>query len=91
MFEDFESGKFETSSIVSTKDDHGSYKPLSNEAVDRKAITKIGYGVREDVMKIWEELDQARNTLAEIQALIVELDQQQYIPHGKSELFITEY
>jgi len=34
---------------------------------------KLGVGVREDVITLWEELDEARNTLAEIQALLCEI------------------
>ena len=34
---------------------------------------KLGVGVREDVITLWEELDEARNTLAEIQALQCEV------------------
>ena len=34
---------------------------------------KLGVGVREDVITLWEELDEARNALAEIQALLCEI------------------
>ena len=34
---------------------------------------RLGVGVREDVITLWEELDEARNTLAEIQALLCEI------------------
>ena len=34
---------------------------------------KLGVGVREDVITLWEELDEARNTVAEIQALLCEI------------------
>lgn len=45
----------------------------SNRRRKDKSLS-LDYGVREDVMKIWGELDTARNTLAEIQALIKEFE-----------------
>lgn len=53
---------------------HGSRKDTSAKS--------ISYGVREDVMKIWEELDTARNNLAEIRALLVEFDNPQKAKQG---------
>ena len=44
---------------------------------------KLGVGVREDVITLWEELDEARNTLAEIQALLCEIKDPRETP-GKS-------
>jgi len=41
---------------------------------------KLGIGVREDVISLWEELDEARNTLAEIQALQIELSDPKSTP-----------
>eukprot|EP00794_Sanderia_malayensis_P007171 gene7171-7977_t len=53
----------------------GSY--VLSEKYKERPAARIGYGLREDVMKIWEELDQSRNTLAEIQALLVEFESPQ--------------
>ena len=56
---------------------------------------KLGVGVREDVITLWEELDEARNTLAEIQALLCEIKDPKDTPgthvHGFSELFCHIY
>lgn len=41
---------------------------------------KLGVGVREDVIALWEELDEARNTMAEIQALQIELSDPKLTP-----------
>ena len=45
---------------------------------------KLGIGVREDVISLWHELDEARNTMAEIQALQIELSDPKSTP-SKSE------
>ena len=41
---------------------------------------RLGVGVREDVITLWEELDEARNTLAEIQALLCEIKDPKQTP-----------
>lgn len=50
---------------------------------------KLGVGVREDVITLWEELDEARNTLAEIQALLCEIKDPKETPgtHIKTQFF----
>lgn len=48
---------------------------------------RLGVGVREDVITLWEELDEARNTLAEIQALLCEIKDHRDIP-SKSLLYV---
>lgn len=40
---------------------------------DGMPSVKLGVGLRGDVITLWEELDEARNTLAEIQALQSEI------------------
>ena len=47
---------------------------------------KLGVGVREDVMTLWEELDEARNTLAEIQALQCEITDSKSTPSKRTHL-----
>lgn len=49
---------------------------------------KLGVGVREDVITLWEELDEARNTLAEIQALLCEMKDSKETP-GKCMIYIN--
>ena len=36
---------------------------------------KMEVGVRQDVIELWEELDTARNTLAEVQAIQLHINQ----------------
>ena len=78
IFEDSSSNEYEESLIKGDREagfsSHGKHKV--------KPVNSIGYGVRDDVMKIWEELDTARNTLSEIQALLVEFDNPQKAKQG---------
>ena len=48
-------------------------QPRGRGRGDGMPSLKLGVGVREDVITLWEELDEARNTLAEIQALLCEI------------------
>jgi len=48
-------------------------QPQGRGRGDGMPSLKLGVGVREDVITLWEELDEARNTLAEIQALLCEM------------------
>ena len=48
-------------------------QPCRRGRGDGMPSLKLGVGVREDVITLWEELDEARNTLAEIQALLCEI------------------
>lgn len=48
-------------------------QPQGRGRGDGMPSLKLGVGVREDVITLWEELDEARNTLAEIQALLCEI------------------
>lgn len=50
---------------------------------------KLGVGVREDVITLWEELDEARNTLAEIQALLCEIKDPKDTPGTHSWFSLT--
>ena len=50
-----------------------SSQPRGRGRGDGMPSLKLGVGVREDVITLWEELDEARNTLAEIQALLCEI------------------
>ena len=81
MFNDFESSSDIAMTKPSNRVDSGY---MSHGGSKEKSAAKIGYGLREDVMKIWEELDQARNTLAEIQALLVEFEIPQKAMQGRS-------
>lgn len=47
---------------------------------------RLGVGVREDVITLWEELDEARNTLAEIQALLCEIKDPKETP-GRTKFY----
>ena len=78
IFEETDSIQYEDS-LTKSDGDSGS---SSRRKQKGKSIKSIGYGVREDVMKIWEELDNARNTLAEIQALLAEFDNPQKAKQG---------
>lgn len=51
----------------------GTSSPQGRGRGDGMPSLKLGVGVREDVITLWEELDEARNTLAEIQALLCEI------------------
>ncbi|CAH3141058.1 unnamed protein product [Porites evermanni] len=48
-------------------------QPTGRGRGDGMPSLRLGVGVREDVITLWEELDEARNTLAEIQALLCEI------------------
>ena len=75
-----ESGSYQYEESL-TKGDVGSgFSP--NGKQKGKSVNSIGHGVRDDVMKIWEELDTARNTLKEIQALLVEFENPQKAKQG---------
>ena len=78
IYEESSANKYEDSLIKGDNDSgfssHGKHK--------RKSVNGIDYRVREDVMKIWEELDTAKTTLAEIQALLVEFDNPQRAKQG---------
>ena len=40
-------------------------------------------GVRQDVIELWEELDTARNALAEVQAIQFDINQKNETSNGK--------
>lgn len=48
-----------------------------NPSVDFNRHPKLEVGVRHDVIELWEELDTARNTLAEIQGIQIHISQRQ--------------
>ena len=48
-------------------------QPTGRGRGDGMPSLRLGVGVREEVITLWEELDEARNTLAEIQALLCEI------------------
>lgn len=48
-------------------------QPRGRGRGDGMPSVKLGVGLRGDVITLWEELDDARNTLAEIQALQSEI------------------
>ena len=50
-----------------------SAQPRGRGRGDGMPSVKLGVGLRADVISLWEELDEARNTLAEIQALQCEM------------------
>eukprot|EP00795_Rhopilema_esculentum_P000270 gene270-9918_t len=75
VFEESGGNHYEKSLTLHDPDEHSKISTAGKLKKDR--IQSIGYGVREDVMKIWEELDTARTTLAEIQALLVEFENPQ--------------
>ena len=52
---------------------------------------KLGVGVREDVITLWEELDEARNTLAEIQALLCEIKDPKETPGTLNTIFLKTH
>ncbi|KAJ7325717.1 Von Willebrand factor A [Desmophyllum pertusum] len=78
-------GRFHAYSIANEYEDSFDSFTKSMEVVDSASqpqgrgrgdgmpSLKLGVGVREDVITLWEELDEARNTLAEIQALLCEI------------------
>ncbi|KAJ7369450.1 Von Willebrand factor A [Desmophyllum pertusum] len=78
-------GRFHAYSIANEYEDSFDSFTKSMEVVDSASqpqgrgrgdgmpSLKLGVGVREDVIALWEELDEARNTLAEIQALLCEI------------------
>ena len=78
IFEDNGGNEYEESLIKNDRDLEFS----SHEKQKGQLVNSIGYGVRDDVMKIWEELDTARNTLSEIQALFAEFDNPQKAKQG---------
>ncbi|XP_042316665.1 von Willebrand factor A domain-containing protein 3B isoform X2 [Sceloporus undulatus] len=45
-----------------------------------KGSLPLGTGVREDVYLIWKELDEARNTLIQIQRILIEYEQSESVP-----------
>lgn len=58
-------------------------QPQGRGRGDGMPSLKLGVGVREDVITLWEELDEARNTLAEIQALLCEIKDPKETPGTK--------
>lgn len=78
MFESVEGTQYEKALTSQDGNEDAEY------AKKKKHASKLGSGVREDVMKIWEELDSARNTLSEIQALLVEFENPQKAKQGKA-------
>lgn len=67
----------------SIEDDNTS-SPQGRGRGDGMPSLKLGVGVREDVITLWEELDEARNTLAEIQALLCEIKDPKDTPGTRS-------
>lgn len=59
-------------------------QPQGRGRGDGMPSLKLGVGVREDVITLWEELDEARNTLAEIQALLCEIKDPKETPVSTS-------
>ena len=62
-------------------------QPCGRGRGDGMPSLRLGVGVREDVITLWEELDEARNTLAEIQALLCEIKDHKDVP-SKSLLYV---
>ena len=82
MFENIERTQYEKALTAQDGSEDAEYS--SHGAQNKSHSSRIGSGVREDVMKIWEELDSARNTLSEIQALLVEFENPQKAKQGSA-------
>ncbi|KAK3738170.1 hypothetical protein QZH41_019678, partial [Actinostola sp. cb2023] len=67
-------------SFQRTMDNDGSSTINGRGRGDGMPSLKLGIGVREDVISLWHELDEARNTMAEIQALQIELSDPKSTP-----------
>ena len=81
MFESIEGTQYEKALTAQDGSEDTEYS--SHRVQKKNHSARIGSGVREDVMKIWEELDSARNTLSEIQALLVEFENPQKAKQGR--------
>lgn len=78
-------------SIQNTMDHNGGNDtPNGRGRGDGMPSLKLGVGVREDVITLWQELDEARNTLAEIQALQIELSDPKSTPSKSHQLSFFE-
>nr|XP_060625780.1 von Willebrand factor A domain-containing protein 3B [Anolis sagrei ordinatus] len=55
-----------------------------------KGSLPLGTGVREDVYLIWKELEEARNTLTQLQRILIELEQAESVPVSKSDSSLHE-
>ncbi|XP_013387557.1 von Willebrand factor A domain-containing protein 3B [Lingula anatina] len=89
-------GKFHAYGVIMEMDAYEGVPvdPNTNRAnivLKRKTFGGVpqGAGVREDVIKVFEELEEARNTLSQIQALIEDMPDQKMIERTKSDTALS--
>ncbi|XP_062982357.1 von Willebrand factor A domain-containing protein 3B [Elgaria multicarinata webbii] len=55
-----------------------------------KGSLPLGTGVREDVYLIWKELEEARNTLIQVQRILIEFEQSESVTATKADCSVCE-
>uniref|UniRef100_A0ABM5FYS0 von Willebrand factor A domain-containing protein 3B isoform X2 n=1 Tax=Pogona vitticeps TaxID=103695 RepID=A0ABM5FYS0_9SAUR len=67
----------------SVTDEEEKHLPTQNSR-KLKGNLPLGTGVREDVYLIWKELEEARNTLIQVQRILIEFEQSESVPATKT-------
>ncbi|XP_061482908.1 von Willebrand factor A domain-containing protein 3B isoform X3 [Rhineura floridana] len=63
---------------------------LTQNSRKLKGDLPLGAGVREDVYLIWKELEEARNTLIQVQRIMIEFEQSESLSAAKTDCSVSE-